>query len=125
MTLFPAGQNLLGKQASDLVGEDIAVHKDGSVTGTLKNVTGYENFSSNAEEQSGHYFPFKLVKSGTVMTIEKNGVAVPNKENISYDPEIILRVEKSDKFTIKVGTETADETAVTLNFEQADFEGGD
>lgn len=28
MTLFPAGQDLLGKKASDLVGEDLCVYED-------------------------------------------------------------------------------------------------
>lgn len=39
MTLFPAGQDLLGKKASDLVGEDLCVYEDGTVEGTLKAVT--------------------------------------------------------------------------------------
>ena len=53
MTLFPAGQDLLGKKASDLVGEDLCVYEDGTVEGTLKAVTGYTGFSSEEEEQSG------------------------------------------------------------------------
>ena len=52
MTLFPAGQDLLGKKASDLVGEDLCVYEDGTVEGTLKAVTGYTGFSSEEEEQS-------------------------------------------------------------------------
>lgn len=51
MTLFPAGQDLLGKKASDLVGEDLCVYEDGTVEGTLKAVTGYTGFSSEEEEQ--------------------------------------------------------------------------
>ena len=62
--MFPAGQDLLGKKASDLVGEDLCVYEDGTVEGTLKAVTGYTGFSSEEEEQSGHYFPFKLTKTG-------------------------------------------------------------
>ncbi len=105
-----------------MVGEDIAVHEDGNVTGTIHYVKEYKNFSSVVEEQSGHYFPFKLTKSGTVMTIEKNGAAEKDKENITFDSDIILRVDKDDTFTIKVGEETADDEVVTLKFCKANME---
>ena len=88
MTLFPAGQDLLGKKASDLVGEDLCVYEDGTVEGTLKAVTGYTGFSSEEEEQSGHYFPFKLTKTGKKMSLKKNGVAAEGKVNMTFDPEI-------------------------------------
>ena len=35
LTLFPSSQTLLGKQVSELVGDDLKVKKDGSVVGTL------------------------------------------------------------------------------------------
>lgn len=103
MTLFPAGQDLLGKKTSELVGNDLKVYADGSVTGTFKNVTGYTQFSSKPDEQSGHYFPFKIAKTGTKMSLKKNGVAAEGKENMPFDPEIVLRVpEKTDKWTVEV-----------------------
>ena len=55
-----------------------------------KAVTGYTGFSSEEEEQSGHYFPFKLTKTGKKMSLKKNGVAAEGKENMTFDPEIIF-----------------------------------
>lgn len=117
LTLFPQGQTLLGKRVSSLVGSDLKVLKDGSVTGTIKNVTGYTQFSSKPEEQSGYYFPFKLAQTGTKMTIKKNGVAGEGKENMTFDPDIILRVTKTDTFTIEVDGSPV----VTFNFQKATF----
>ena len=117
LTLFPQGQTLLGKRVSSLVGSDLKVLKDGSVTGTIKNVTGYTQFSSKLEEQSGYYFPFKLTQTGTKMTIKKNSVAAEGKENMAFDPEIILRVTKTDTFTIEVDGSPV----VTFNFQKATF----
>lgn len=112
MTLFPASRDLLGKHVSDLAGEDLRVYADGSVYGTLKHVTEYVEFSSNEEEQSGYYFPFKLTKTGTTMTLRKNGVAAPEKDNMPFDPEIVFRVSKEDTFTVEVD----DTLVVTFNF---------
>ena len=118
MTLFPAGQDLLGKKASDLVGEDLCVYEDGTVEGTLKAVTGYTGFSSEEEEQSGQYFPFKLTKTGKKMSLKKNGVAAEGKENMTFDPEIILRVSKEDTWKIEVD----ESEVITFNFEKAVLE---
>ena len=53
------------------------------------------------------------------MTLKKNGVAGEGKENMAFDPEIVLRIpQKNDKWTIEVdGAEV-----VTFNFEKATFE---
>lgn len=117
LTLFPQGQTLLGKRVSSLVGPDLKVLKDGTVTGTIKKVTGYTQFSSKTDEQSGYYFPFKLTKTGTQMTLKKNGVAAEGKENIAFDSDIILRVTKGDTFTVEVDGSPV----VTFNFKKAIF----
>ena len=57
LTFFPGSQTLLGKQVSELVGDDLTVKADGSVTGTFHHVTGYTEFSSEPDEQEGYYFP--------------------------------------------------------------------
>ena len=89
---------------------------DGSVIGTLKYVDSYPKFSDATEEQKGNYFPIKLTKSGSKMTIKKNGVAAPNKQAIGFDPDIVLRVDgNSTTFEIEVDSEPV----VTLNFRQA------
>lgn len=116
LTLFPADQDLLGKKASDLVGNDLTVYADGSVTGTFHYVTGYTGFSSVAEEQSGHYFPFHLVKTGTTMTFKKNGA--PIKQDIPFDPDIVFRISKDDVFEVLID----DVSAVTFSFSGATFE---
>ena len=51
------------------------------------------------------------------MTIKKNGVAAEGKENMTFDPEIVLRVTKTDTFTIEVDGSPV----VTFNFQKATF----
>ena len=116
LTLFPASQTLLGKQVSDMVGDNLIVLDDGSVQGNFHYVTGYTEFSSVTEEQSGYYFPFHLTKTGTNMTFKKNGV--PTKEGISFDPDIVFRVSRGDTFEVIVD----EESVVTFNFAGAVFE---
>lgn len=116
LTLFPGSQTLLGKQVSELVGDDLTVKADGSVTGTFHHVTGYTEFSSEPDEQEGYYFPFHLTKTGTKMTFKKNGS--PTKQGITFDPDIIFRVTKSDTFEVLVDNQSV----VKFNFSGATFE---
>lgn len=116
LTFFPGSQTLLGKQVSELVGDDLTVKADGSVTGTFHHVTGYTEFSSEPDEQEGYYFPFHLTKTGTKMTFKKNGS--PTKQGITFDPDIILRVTKDDTFEVLVD----DSSVVKFNFAGATFE---
>ena len=116
LTLFPASQTLLGKQVSDMVGDNLIVLNDGSVQGNFHYVTGYTKFSSVTEEQSGYYFPFHLTKTGTNMTFKKNGS--PTKDGIPFDPDIVFRVSKDDTFEVIVD----EESVVTFNFAGAVFE---
>ena len=116
LTLFPASQTLLGKQVSEMVGDDLAVKADGSVIGTFHYVSDYTEFSSEPSEQSGYYFPFHLTKTGTNMTFKKNGS--PTKEGIPFDPDIVFRVTKDDTFEVLVD----DQSVVTFNYKGATFE---
>ena len=116
LTLFPGSQTLLGKQVSELVGDDLTVKADGSVTGTFHHVTGYTDFSSEPDEQEGYYFPFHLTKTGTKRTFKKNGS--PTKQGITFDPDIIFRVTKDDTFEVLVD----DSSVVKFNFAGATFE---
>lgn len=106
----------MGKQVSELVGDDLAVKADGSVTGTFHYVTGYSEFSSLPGEDSGYYFPFHLTKTGTNMTFKKNGS--PTKEGIPFDPDIVFRVTKNDTFEVLVD----DVSVVKFTFTGATFE---
>lgn len=116
LTFFPGSQTLLGKQVSELVGDDLTVKADGSVTGTFHHVTGYTEFSSEPDEQEGYYFPFHLTKTGTKMTFKKNGS--PTKQGITFDPDIIFQVTKDDTFEVLVD----DSSVVKFNFAGATFE---
>jgi len=106
----------LGKQVSDLVGDDLAVKADGSVIGTFHYVSDYTEFSSEPDEQSGYYFPFHLNKTGTKMTFKKNGS--PTKENIPFDADIVFWVAKDDTFEVLVD----DSSVVKFTFTGATFE---
>ena len=116
LTLFPGSQTLLGKQVSELVGDDLMVKAEGSVVGTFHHVTGYTEFSSEPDEQEGYYFPFHLTKTGTKMNFNKNDS--PTKQNIAFDPDIVFRVTKSDTFEVLVDNQSV----VKFNFSGATFE---
>lgn len=117
MTLCAPDEVLLGKSVSDMIADDVKVLADGSVTGTLKHVDNFVEFNSaKVSEQSGHYFPLRLTQPGSKMTIKTNGTAKAGKTDMTFDPEILLRVsDNTTTFTIEVdGTEV-----VTLNFKDA------
>lgn len=116
LTIPSQGQTLYGKRTSSLIGDDVKVYEDGTVTGTLKHVTGYTGFNeADPEEQKGYFFPFHLTKSGTTMTFKKNGTA--SKEGIPWEADNVFRVTASDTFEVLVD----DESVVTFNFSQATF----
>ena len=116
LTLFPSSQTLLGKQVSELVGDDLKVKEDGPVVGTFHYVTGYAEFSDVPGEDSGYYFPVHLTKTGTNMTFKKNGS--PTKQDIPFDADIIFRVTKDDTFEVLVD----ENSVVTFNFKGATFD---
>ena len=101
------------KLASDLVSADTVIGADGSVTGTLKYVTGWTEFNSADEnEQSGYFFPLHLDEekyAGKSITTQRNG----GKAKTAKDLDWILRVPDNDTvWTIKCGAEAI----ATLNF---------
>ena len=86
------------------------------MVGTLKYVESYPQFSNSASEQNGNYFPLTLTKTGSTMTIKKNGSASLDKTDIDFDKDIVLRVDsQSTTFTIEVDSSPV----VTLNFKKA------
>ena len=116
LTVANLTDTMLGKSVSDMIGDNVKVMNDGSVTGTLKFVDNFVGFSSKVSEQSGHYFPVKLTQSGTKMTLKTNGTAKANKTDMNFDPELLLRVtDNNTTFTVEVdGTEV-----ITFNFKNA------
>lgn len=84
--------------------------------GTLHNIDGFTKFSSSPSEQSGHFFPLTLTKTGTNITVKKDGT---EKKTIEYDPDWVLRVDgKSTTFEFIIDSEPV----ITLNFTKATFE---
>ena len=116
LTIPSQGQTLYGKRVSSLIGDDIRVFEDGTVTGTLKHVTGYTGFNeSDPEEQEGYFFPFRLSQAGATMTFKKNGVE--SKIGIAWEANNVFRVTKDDTFEVLVD----DVSVVTFNFARATF----
>lgn len=114
MTLPEQGQTIYGKQVSELIGEDVKVYADGTVTGTFLHVDGYSEFSSKKTEQIGNYFPFKLTKSGDTMTFIKNGTT--SKRNIPWEADNVFRISSpTDTFEVLVDGESI----VKFNFKSA------
>lgn len=117
LTIPSQSQTLYGKQVSTLIGDDVKVYKDGTVTGTFKHVTGCTEFNAdNPEEQEGYFFPFHLGKEGSTMTFRKNGEE--SKEGIPWEADNVFRVTDSDTFEVLVD----DVSVVTFNFAKATFE---
>ena len=105
---------------SELISDDTKILEDGSVVGTLHNVTDYTEFSTLQEEQSGHFFPVHLnVPGAKNMTLSPNGQQPENKKGIKYDPDIVFRV-KSKESTL--GIYVDGKRIVRLNFKQATLE---
>ena len=113
MTIPAAESELLEKTVGEMIGDDVFVSPDGSVTGTIKYINDFQNFSSHAEEQKGNYFPITLTKQGEEMTLKKNGSVV---KEIPYDKDIIFRVENKDTV---VSADVDGKEVVTLNFKNA------
>ena len=84
--------------------------------GTLNYVTGYTDFSSDEEEQSGNYFPFSLEVSGTNMTFKKNGEV--SKESIPFEKDNVFRItSQTDKFEVLVDNVSV----ITFDFSEAEL----
>ena len=117
LTIPSQGQTLYGKRVSSLIGDDMKVYEDGTVTGTFKYVTGYTQFNaSDPEEQEGYFFPFKLTKTGEKMTFKKNGEET--KKDIAWEENNVFRVTKTDTFEVLVDGDSI----VTFNFAKATFQ---
>lgn len=117
VTIPAAHQDLYGKTVGEMIGEDVKIDSNGSVSGTFHKVTGYTGFNESViEEQSGYYFPFTLVKSGTNMSFKKNGET--SKDSIAWEANNVFRVTKTDRFEVQVDGEKV----VEFTFENATFE---
>lgn len=103
------------KSVGDLISPDTAIDEHGNVTGTLKYVSGWREFSkSEASEQSGHFFPVKLSDEYKTKKIKVTGKKVKEATDTNW----ILRVENEES-TFRF--ETEGQEIFTLKFNLATF----
>lgn len=99
-----------------MISADTKILEDGTVSGTLHNVTGFTKFSKS--EADGHFFPFTLTgDAGSKMELKKDGAEDKVKDR-AYDKDIVLKVEQSQKWEVKVDGDTK----INLDFSKATFE---
>lgn len=89
---------LFGKAVNELQSDMVVA--DDEVTGTLKYVNGYVDFSSNTSEQSGNYLALKIEAETVVELVggTKGPVALDD------DMNIVLLIKNKDTQSIKVTT---------------------
>lgn len=104
---------LFGKAVSDLQ-SNIVVSED-SITGSLKHVTGYTEFSNKTSEQEGHYLALKftVTPSDAVTTVELVG-GTKGPVTLDADQNIVLLI-KNNTQSIKV-VSTKDGESVTKTY---------
>ena len=102
-----AGTDLLGKHITDLQ-DGVTIDSD-SITGTLKHVAEYTDFSSIPSEQSGNYLALHCTTDvdDAVVTATVNRTATLDKDGI-----LIARIANKDTQTVTItaskdGYETA------------------
>lgn len=120
--VIPAqSQSLLGKKISELISAETCVLKDGSVAGTLHNVSGYEDFSDDPAEQSGHYLPitFGSGYSGKQITIKGR---TDGDRTVTLDEDLTLVLRKENLTGDTAEIESEGEPVVTLDFSTAVLE---
>lgn len=117
VTIPDQSEEWLGKTIGELIEPGAEIKEDGTVVATLKHVTGFSGFNATKpEEQEGYFFPFRLTQKGTQMTFFMNGEQT--KTNITFDPDILIRVKPGYTFEVEVDGASA----IKINFDRATFE---
>lgn len=115
--VVPGSENLFGKNVSELQ-ENIKI-RDNVVSGTLKYVKGYNDFSSIEEEQSGNYLALKFDEATKGSTVK---VKVTKESTLTDDGIIVLRLKNTETpITVTIDDnepQTLQLTGLTLNKEQ-------
>lgn len=96
-----------GKTVSDLQ-ENVAIDSDGAITGTLKYVTGYTEFSSVTEEQEGNYLALTFAAEPHDRIEASIGDRGP--VNVTEDGYLVLRLEDTTEpleVTVTNGADSA------------------
>ena len=94
---------LFGKTVNELQ-SDVVVSDD-EVTGTLKYVDGYVDFSSNVSEQSGNYLALKIeAEPAEAETVVELIGGTKGPVMLDDDMNIVLLIKNKDTQSIKVTT---------------------
>ena len=105
---------LFGKAVNELQ-SDVVVSDD-EVTGTLKYVDGYVDFSSNVSEQSGNYLALKIeAEPAEAETVVELVGGTKGPVTLDDDMNIVLLIKNKDTQSIKVTT-THNEESVTKTY---------
>lgn len=105
---------LFGKTVNELQ-SDVVVSDD-EVTGTLKYVDGYVDFSSNVSGQSGNYLALKIeAEPAEAETVVELVGGTKGPVTLDDDMNIVLLIKNKDTQSIKVTT-THNEESVTKTY---------
>ena len=105
---------LFGKTVNELQ-SDVVVSDD-EVTGTLKYVDGYVDFSSNVSEQSGNYLALKIeAEPAEAETVVELVGGTKEPVTLDDDMNIVLLIKNKDTQSIKVTT-THNRESVTKTY---------
>ena len=105
---------LFGKTVNELQ-SDVVVSDD-EVTGILKYVDGYVDFSSNVSEQSGNYLALKIeAEPAEAETVVELVGGTKGPVTLDDDMNIVLLIKNKDTQSIKVTT-THNEESVTKTY---------
>lgn len=105
---------LFGKAVNELQ-SDVVV-SDNEVTGTLKYVDGYVDFSSNVSEQSGNYLALKIeAEPAEAETVVELVGGTKGPVALDDDMNIVLLIKNKDTQSIKVTT-THNEESITKTY---------
>lgn len=101
---------MFGKTVNSLQ-EDIVIG-DSEITGTLKYVSDYTEFSSVASEQKGNYLALKVDTDSeeTTVTVELVG-GTKRPVTLDEDKNIVLLIKNKDTQSIKVTVDNGEDSA--------------
>lgn len=108
------GDNLYGKTVYDLIGADVSVSSAGAVTGTIKYLDSYPEFSTNKKEQSGNYFPIMITQEGKKAKITKDS-GTPKEVELDKDRTVVARLEKGTDTTLKIEVDDVEVANLTFS----------
>lgn len=110
------GEAVLFRKAVNELQSDVVVADD-EVTGTLKYVDGYVDFSSNTSEQSGNYLALKIeVEPAEAKTVVELVGGTKGPVTLDDDMNIVLLIKNKDTQSIKVTT-THNKESITKTYD--------